>query len=227
MYPHTDPPPGARLQRGLQPRWQAPRQWLLRQMCPHLEHSDGCFSPQLPRDRRDLRGVLERHRGQSRSQRVRRIGLCTRPEEMTYDWGSHGPTTNVYIAKMTVPACPPHCCSPIRCHGPPLQPTGALPPSYVHTRTTHTVFTHMHQTYNRSAWTFVLLHRPETFLCYHIVETCWTHHKRTKTPGFFLLSSFYPLYQNCKDFCSLLVCAYCICQHLVSCGHCYVELGFY
>lgn len=31
---------------------------------------------------------------------------------MTLIGGSHGPTTNVYIAKMTVPACPPHCCSP-------------------------------------------------------------------------------------------------------------------
>lgn len=39
--------------------------------------SDGGFSPQLQGDRRDLWGVLERHRGQSRSQCVRRIGkLC-------------------------------------------------------------------------------------------------------------------------------------------------------
>lgn len=32
-------------------------------------------------------------------------GLCIRPEEMTLIWESHGPTTNVYIAKMTDCPC--------------------------------------------------------------------------------------------------------------------------
>lgn len=39
MYPHADPSPGARLQRSLQSRRQAPCQRLLRQVCSHLEHS--------------------------------------------------------------------------------------------------------------------------------------------------------------------------------------------
>lgn len=95
---------------------------------------DGGFSPQLQGDGRDLRGVLERNRGQSRSQCIGRIGewppwshpgwgeggaapgshsnpssllpgLCFRPEEMTLVLGSHGPTLNVYIAKTTVCPC--------------------------------------------------------------------------------------------------------------------------
>jgi len=36
--------------------------------------SDGRAGPQLPRDRGDLRGVLERHGGQSGSERFRWIG---------------------------------------------------------------------------------------------------------------------------------------------------------
>lgn len=32
------------------------------------------------------------------------LGLCIRSEEITLLVGSHGPTMNVYIAKMTVPA---------------------------------------------------------------------------------------------------------------------------
>lgn len=93
----------------------------------------------------------------------------------------------------------------------------------------HTVVMHMRQTYHRSVWTPVLVSqtsKKKLFCCFS-VQTCWTHPMQTKTPGSFLLSSFYPLYQNYKDFCSLLVCAYCICQHLMSCGHYCFELGFY
>lgn len=47
--------------------------------------ADGCFSPQLPGDWRDIRGVLERHRGQSRSQRIRWIGeLCCTEHFVTH-----------------------------------------------------------------------------------------------------------------------------------------------
>lgn len=105
--------------------------------------------------------------------------------------------------------------------------------SYAHTRTTplpHTGLMHVsdiQQVCMDTAWTHL---QEEASLCSHTVHTCWTRHLQTKTPGFFLLSSFYPLYQNFKDFCSLLVCAYCICQHLVSCGHCFwillISVGF-
>lgn len=48
----------------------------------------------------------------------------------------------------------------------------------------------------------------ESILCCLSVQTCWTHPMQTKTPGFFLLSSFYPLYQNYKDF------VLCWCVHI-------------
>ncbi len=39
LPPHTDQTPGARLQRGIQPRWAAPGQRFLRQVCAYLEHT--------------------------------------------------------------------------------------------------------------------------------------------------------------------------------------------
>lgn len=138
-------------------------------------------------------------------------------------WGSHGPTTNVYIAKMTDCPCL-SCCSPIRCHGPPLQSNGAptLPKCTRkdHIFTTRSSYAHVSDLQQVCMDVLLTDLQEEIFLCFHTVYTCWTHHMQTKTPGFFLLSSFYPMYQNYEDFCFLLVCAYCICQHLVSCGHC-------
>lgn len=94
---------------------------------------DGRFSPQLQRDRGNLRSLLECGRWQSGSQRIRWIckgsqvcfcwhaatsrphswfsicsvpGVCTRPPEIVLHFvGSHGPTMNVYIAKwLSLPA---------------------------------------------------------------------------------------------------------------------------
>lgn len=52
VHPHANLPPGARLQRGLQPRRQAPRQRLLRQVCAHLEHAGQLLMPDWERARR-------------------------------------------------------------------------------------------------------------------------------------------------------------------------------
>lgn len=46
LHPHADQTPGACLQCCIQPRWAAPGQRLLRQVCPYLEHAGtkGCWS---------------------------------------------------------------------------------------------------------------------------------------------------------------------------------------
>lgn len=138
------------------------------------------------------------------------LGLCTRPKEMTHIWGRHGPTTNVYIAKMTVPACPPHCCSPIRCHGPPPQPIGVLPPSCTHKEPHHghiqipcTCIRHT----KRSVWTFDSLLRPEGgSISSHSIQSTVT--KQTKTPGFFCFHLFILCIRNVKIF------VLCWCVHI-------------
>lgn len=75
-------------------------------MCAHLEYTDRRSSPQLQRDGGNLWGLLECSGGQSGSQRIRRICVCTRPSEIVLLFvGSHGPTMNVYIAKwLSLPA---------------------------------------------------------------------------------------------------------------------------
>lgn len=79
------------------------------------------------------------------------LGVCARFEEMTLVWGSHGPTTNVYIAKW-LSACLPHCCSPFRRHGsPPLPPAAASSGAHVHALIVHSVFLHFQLWLHRSA----------------------------------------------------------------------------
>lgn len=125
-------------------------------------------------------------------------------------WGSHGPTTNVYIAKMTDCPCL-SCCSPIRCHGPPLQSNGAptLPKC---TRKDH-IFT------TRSSYACVRLttglygrvaHRSagrniSVFIQYKLVGpiTCKPKHQD---------SSCFPLFILCTRIMKIFV--FCWCVHI-------------
>lgn len=155
LHPHSDQTPGARLQCGLQPRWTAPGQWLLRQVCPYLEHAERCFSQQLQRDRRYFWSMLELHWRQSGRKCIRRIGLCIRPKEMTLPLGSHGPTMNVCIAKCNY--CPwpiIHCCKStheVSDLSPDQQThsvyhthiTSVITDCYIQTRSTHDTNTHL------------------------------------------------------------------------------------
>lgn len=139
---------------------------------------------------------------------------------MTVIGGSHGPTTNVYIAKTTVPACPPHCCSPtdaMACCYSQLERT--LP--RVHPRTTYSFYAHA--SHMPGLYGVCSTDLQELNICFVITQYKHvTTNQNTRIPLDFLL--FFVL--TCNEFCSL-VCAYCICQHLVSCGHCCVEFGFF
>lgn len=72
-------------------------------MCTHLEYTDGCISSQLSGNRGHIWSLLECSRRQSWSKCIRWFSLCIRPTKIALLVGSHGPTMNVYIAKMTVP----------------------------------------------------------------------------------------------------------------------------
>lgn len=76
------------------------------------------------------------------------LGLCIRPEKMTLTWGSHGPTTNVYIAKMT--DCPCLSTTLLQSHQmpwPTIEARRSAPPSHMYTQRTtpspHTLYRHV------------------------------------------------------------------------------------
>lgn len=139
---------------------------------------------------------------------------------MTLVWGNHGPTTNVYIAKMT------DCPLPVRHTAVVpsdamvfvffcfffLKPNGIPPCS----QKTGLPLMNMCQTNIRFLHTFPDC--PGTTKNFHVLFL--SKHMQTKMPGYIHFPPF-------ELHCFLWVCAYCICPHRVSCEHCSFKVGFY
>lgn len=116
---------------------------------------------------------------------------------------------------------------------PTIEARRSAPPSHMYTQRTtpspHTLYRHVSDIQQVCTDTLVALTdlQEDTFLLSLSTKLLDSSHTNQNTGilfAFFFLS-FVPELWN--SFCSLLVCAYCICQHLVSCGHCCFEFGFY
>lgn len=116
------------------------------------------------------------------------VGVRARLEEMTLVWGSQPWTDYECVhSQMTVSACLPHCCSPLRRHGSPERP----PPATAH----------LHALIVRSA-----------FLHFQLPPHTPAGRGAPSNQNFRILLAL----------SLLLMGAHCICQHLVSRGHCAV-----
>lgn len=109
---------------------------------------------------------------------------------------------------------------------PTIEARRSAPPSHMYTQRTtpspHTLYRHVSDIQQVCTDTLVALTdlQEDTFLLSLSTTLLDSSHTNQNTRilfAFFFLS-FVPELWN--FFCSLLVCAYCICQHLVSCGHC-------
>lgn len=99
--------------------------------------------------------------------------------------GSHGPTLNVYIAKMTdAPACPPHCCSALQRPWP-----AATAPPHRYTQGPH----------------FFATHRRKLVIVVTQYRCVWTRLVQIRTAGSFR-RLFLSLYPRWKQFGSAGVC---------------------
>lgn len=115
---------------------------------------------------------------------------------MTLVWGNHGPTTNVYIAKMTdCPCLSIHAVVPIRCHGPLLQPFPHRYTQGAHFSPHAVVFAWVSQTCRKKRFAVITKYKRVGPV------------KRTnQNSQNFLSFLFYPLYLKSKRLCSAGVC---------------------